>query len=703
MGESKFVNPYHFISFPKTKAPGYTDEDRHTGMIQYTITTKTPLFIPNSSSDTAFKFEEAEEVRTEKQYHKSYDFFSYTELDERENYEGKFNIPVVPGSEMRGVIRSVYETLTDSCMGVLNEDEYPIKRTAEAFKTALLYREKGKTGERMVLYDAYSFRIGEKAEKTTAEETKLPPGFEECKNGTKIHYKKPEKDGEKGWKAISEYSIGNVGKKEEYSNSGYLLKWGMGLKKGRYHVFTPKKLKKGETENTISKDEVKRKLFRVIDSYLEQPVLSPENKKAYEEYRDNLSEFLKGEAGEYFPVTYSSISTSIRYLAPAIFSKEISANNIGKLAGVFSPCKKNHCPACQLFGYIGENNEASSGSKIRFTDLYVSEQSKKEKPEDYYCDRITLETLGGPKLGNVDFYLKRPKHATFWTYDYYVQNGVVKEQPGQLRGRKYYWHHQDVHLPKNVKASVLNKTVRPVKDKVSFTGKIYFEGISETQLNQLIWILNSGTENLGFKLGSGKPLGLGSISCNVDLVQERMIKLENGVLSYETDESKTGKIAELNYEDVGFSESVKDEFYKIARFDTIPKGVQITYPRTEEQKDGPLEEGYLWFVANHGGTKMKNKRIEMKIIEPLPDITKETQFPTLGLSYEVVDSQPEKQNEEKNQKGKTGQNTGKGKNDNREKKHQEKFTNNPFANLCFSEDGTLQVKKEERKNTKRKK
>lgn len=186
-------------------------------------------------------------------------------------------------------------------------------------------------------------------------------------------------------------------------------------------------------------------------------------------------------------------------------------------------------------------------------------------------------------------------------------------------------------------------------------------------------------------------------------MQERIIKLEKGVLSYETDESKTEKISELDYENVGFSESVKDEFYKIARFDTIPKGVQITYPRTEEQKDGPLEEGYRWFVANHGGTKMKNKRIEMKIIEPLPDITKETQFPALGLSYEVVDIQPEKQNEEKNQKGKKGQNTGKGKNDNREKKHEEKFTNNPFANLCFSEDGTLQVKKEERKNTKRKK
>ena len=51
----KFINPYNFISFPKRKASAYTDEDRHTGVIEYAITTKTPLFIPNSSSETAFK------------------------------------------------------------------------------------------------------------------------------------------------------------------------------------------------------------------------------------------------------------------------------------------------------------------------------------------------------------------------------------------------------------------------------------------------------------------------------------------------------------------------------------------------------------------------------------------------------------------------------------------------------------------------
>ena len=75
-----FVNPYNFIGFPKEKAKAYTDEDVHTGVIEYSITTKTPLFIPNSSSETAFC--ESDEVAE----HKSYDFFSYTELDGKKRF-----------------------------------------------------------------------------------------------------------------------------------------------------------------------------------------------------------------------------------------------------------------------------------------------------------------------------------------------------------------------------------------------------------------------------------------------------------------------------------------------------------------------------------------------------------------------------------------------------------------------------------------
>lgn len=122
-----FVNPYNFISFPDKKAKKYDDKDEHTGVIEYTVTTKSPIFIPNSSTD---KFFEESENHKDRKDHKSYDFFSYTDLSGKEKEErNKYREPVIPGSEMRGVVRSVYEALTDSCMGVLNEDEYPVKRS----------------------------------------------------------------------------------------------------------------------------------------------------------------------------------------------------------------------------------------------------------------------------------------------------------------------------------------------------------------------------------------------------------------------------------------------------------------------------------------------------------------------------------------------------------------------------------------------
>ena len=313
----KFINPYNFISFPKRKAAAYTDEDKHTGVIEYTITTKTPLFIPNSSSETAFK--ESDTIKE----HKSYDFFSYTELDPGKRYENQYHIPVIPGSEMRGVVRNVYETLTDSCMGILNSEEYPVKRTPTRFNAGLLCRNGDGT---IVLRSAESSSIGEKAFKG-----EMPRGFEKNRNG------------------------------DEIKGKGYLLKWGMGVKKVRYHVFSLKNVR--EKGTPFSRDEIERKLLPVINSYLDQPALKDDNQYAYKEYKEDLENFLQGKGGMYFPVNYSTLANGVIYLSPATITKEASNNSVGMLAGAFSPCKEDFCPACDLFGHIGNNND-SKGSRI---------------------------------------------------------------------------------------------------------------------------------------------------------------------------------------------------------------------------------------------------------------------------------------------------------------------------------------------------
>ena len=129
---NNFVNPYNFIRFPEHKAKAYEDKDVHTGVIEYTIRTKTPLFIPNSSNMNTYDKDATD---------KALDFFSYDSLKGKTNYR-EYHEPVIPGSELRGMVRSIYEAITKSCMSVLNSEERPAKRTGEIFKPGLIYRDR---------------------------------------------------------------------------------------------------------------------------------------------------------------------------------------------------------------------------------------------------------------------------------------------------------------------------------------------------------------------------------------------------------------------------------------------------------------------------------------------------------------------------------------------------------------------------------
>jgi len=623
----KFWNPYNFISLPEKKASAYEHkEDFHTGVIHYIITAKSPLFIPNSSTEQAFK----ESVQVKE--HKSYDFFSYRQL---ENYDAKKGNPkpekpVIPGSEMRGVIRSVYETLTDSCMGVLNSEELPIKRSPEPFKPGLIK----KTNSGYQFYDAISYRIGVKGWQGNP-----PDNFRANRNGTLIYFNKPElcQSGNRKWrKCIGRYVIPEDSEvKNDFNDSGYLLKWGMGVKKQRYHVLTPAVINR---RVQLSREDIETKLLQVIESYLSQPAVAEDNQAAYQEYERDLKEFLGSDDVDiYFPVTYSMVGAMV-YLAPAVFTKEISNNSLEKLAGKFAPCAGDEeCPACALFGHVDKSGTGSRGSKIRFSDLLIDADNPQnpKDAEDCYEPVVTLKTLGGPKLGNVEFYLQRPENATFWTYDYYYKNGEEYIEPAKLRGRKFYWHHPRTVLQK-AEPTKLNKTIRPLKKDISFSGELYFEDISEKQLRQLIWILNSGTQELGYKLGAAKPLGLGSIVCQVTRVNERTIQIENGQFIYNIGEDIKEKYLGT-YEDAEFSQTCKGEFYKIAGLHTVPKDIEITYPKTlKQKKTGDTGEGFRWFGDNHktiSGKGMPNSRKDRNYLLTLPLLGSDD----MGLPYHISD------------------------------------------------------------------
>ncbi len=229
--------------------------------------------------------------------------FSYTELDPTKRYEDEYHIPVIPGSEMRGVVRNVYETLTDSCMSVLNTDTYPVKEARNDLHRRCFTGIMRKTGN-CCLRCHYGSAWGkmpigrqQKKEKKIRRATKPPKIFESFHNGTTVYYQKPEQNEKGSWKAIEQYSD-EPGK---YKNYGYLLKWGMGVAKLHYHVFAVQKNKPAISELKVSRDIVERKMFPVLESYLDQPALTPHNKAAYEEYANDLKKIFEWEGRSVFP------------------------------------------------------------------------------------------------------------------------------------------------------------------------------------------------------------------------------------------------------------------------------------------------------------------------------------------------------------------------------------------------------------------
>lgn len=122
-----FLNPYNFVS---TTAPEQSVDAEsqsgatHTGYLECQLITRTPLAIPDVENKT-----------TSMAHGKEHDVYPFMSID------GEY---VIPGSSIRGVIRSIYETVTNSCMVTVAGDDVITARTeaTKAFLPGILKRDK---------------------------------------------------------------------------------------------------------------------------------------------------------------------------------------------------------------------------------------------------------------------------------------------------------------------------------------------------------------------------------------------------------------------------------------------------------------------------------------------------------------------------------------------------------------------------------
>lgn len=156
---------------------------------------------------------------------------------------------------------------------------------------------------------------------------------------------------------------------------------------------------------------------------------------------------------------------------------------------------------------------------------------------DPLMDRKIPQILSSPKPTAYQLYLNQPQPDDPRELLHYSH---PKEKGAQIRGTKLYWHKNRVvdgkrqPLPepilfqsgKSLSARTSQDTViQPVKAGTRFRGHVHFQDLTLLELGALRAALDL-PEGLAHRLGMGKPLGLGSLRLHIKEVQVRGPKEE---------------------------------------------------------------------------------------------------------------------------------------------------------------------------------
>lgn len=173
-----------------------------------------------------------------------------------------------------------------------------------------------------------------------------------------------------------------------------------------------------------------------------------------------------------------------------------------------------------IFGYVpDETRKEERAGRVFFSDARL-ELAKdgvwlSEEP-------ITPRVLTSPKPTTFQHYLVQDRD-TGHDPDKKQQLAHYATPPGKttIRGHKMYWHRGPVETTEVQEQSEVDwstdtqhTSIRPVKAGVRFRFRIYFENLRDFELGVLLWALvlpGEDGKDYCHSLGMGKPLGMGAV------------------------------------------------------------------------------------------------------------------------------------------------------------------------------------------------
>jgi CRISPR-associated protein (TIGR03986 family) len=289
--------------------------------------------------------------------------------------------------------------------------------------------------------------------------------------------------------------------------------------------------------------------------------------------------------------------------------------------------------ADRVFGWVNQDKDGKGAYKGNLRIHSVKCESAKDDAIQQFPNGLTLGILGQPKPQQARFYVAKDKQGTPLDKGINKQDGYG-DQNG-LRGRKVYPHHQvsDWSNPRDTdqeyrqtERSDQNRSIKGwVKPNTNFRFDIDVTNLSSVELGGLLWLLSLPEDHF-HRLGGGKPFGFGSVSLNINW-QNTDLRIgtswrefySNLSLVNAPDSDAVKKTIQVFQDEVG--QVYRDKFANvkfIKAFCQAAKGFDdnkpIHYPRLQEAQG----ESFEWFVSNESTQGMRIS---------LPDLTKDRGLP----------------------------------------------------------------------------
>ena len=318
------------------------------------------------------------------------------------------------------------------------------------------------------------------------------------------------------------------------------------------------------------------------------------------------------------------------------------------------------CPSCSVFGSADTlNDQADTDERRREGDQrsYAAHvRFGSAIGVDLQGDEVILAPLGQPHPGAGLTYLEptSPEAAPASRDERWSRWDSDGKQKRQLRGRKFYWHSDperqldhlkhpqgvgDVpgrHLKREHHSADMCTKAQLVTGG-TFRQTITFDGLDRFGVASLLAALQPGrllapddADRFALHLGRGKPLGLGSVTAEITAARITTVAARYGDKAETPLETFAIDPAEVRTR-CGELDAVHEGARKVLRLDGLGENWwKVTYPTRETWKQfgsKEFDESFTFFKDFGGPAQSKNQKVSWKpgAWTPMPEITDDDQ------------------------------------------------------------------------------